>query len=71
MPGAIVNASLAARELFAAEKRGEEEERERERGRRGRAAGNFFAASRQLFSHPLCVTLYSFLSEKVEEEGRR
>lgn len=58
MPGAIVNASLAARELFAAEKRGEEEERERERGRRGRAAGNFFAASRQLFFPILSVSLF-------------
>lgn len=48
MPGAIVNASLAARELFAAEKRGEEEEREREGGGGERRAissprrGNFF-----------------------------
>lgn len=57
MPGAIVNASLAARELFAAEKRGEEEERERER-EEGASGGQFLRRVEATFFPILSVSLF-------------
>lgn len=58
MPGAIVNASLAARELFAAEKRGEEEERERER-EEGASGGQFLRrVEATFFPSSLCHSLF-------------